>query len=472
MPSNYPDGLDDFVDPQAEDTLAEVDHAGLHRALNHAVEAVQGELGLSPSGEFIDVAERLDNIVDSIVSIELTPGPTGPTGVDGISAYEVAVNGGFVGDEVAWLASLVGPTGPTGPTGATGATGPTGATGAVGATGPTGVTGATGSTGLTGPTGPTGPTGAVGATGVAGANGLTVLSGAVDPTTEGVNGDFYINTVSSTIFGPKAAGVWPAGVSLVGPTGPTGAVGATGATGATGAAGATGPTGAVGATGAAGATGPTGPAGAASVVAILDEGVSETANVASIDFVGATVDVTTIGDAVTVTISGGSSSVTVSTTAPGSPSEGDMWFDSSTAILSVYYDSFWVSQAGPAGPTGATGSTGATGATGAAGDWTAAQSTSTPTFSSNAYTAVSGDLGKVLFLSNGGTSGTFNVNTGLSLTAGQRIDLVQTGSGQITVAGSATVNGTPGLKFRTQWSAATLLCTGTDTYILMGDLSA
>lgn len=48
-------------------------------------------------------------------------------GVEGLSAYAVAVAEGFVGDEEAWLDSLIGPTGATG---ATGPTGPTGATGA------------------------------------------------------------------------------------------------------------------------------------------------------------------------------------------------------------------------------------------------------------------------------------------------------------------------------------------------------
>ena len=65
-----------------------------------------------------------------------------------------------------------------------------------------------------------------------GADGKTLLNGTVAPTTEGVNGDFYINTVLNLIHGPKAAGIWPAGVSLVGPTGATGATGSTGATGA------------------------------------------------------------------------------------------------------------------------------------------------------------------------------------------------------------------------------------------------
>lgn len=61
-----------------------------------------------------------------------------------------------------------------------------------------------------------------GPAGADGTDGRTVLNGAVDPTTEGVDGDFYINTATNTIFGPKASGSWPSGTSLVGPTGPTG----------------------------------------------------------------------------------------------------------------------------------------------------------------------------------------------------------------------------------------------------------
>lgn len=50
-------------------------------------------------------------------------GAAGADGADGTSAYEVAVANGFVGDEAAWLASLVGATGAAGTTGATGAAG-------------------------------------------------------------------------------------------------------------------------------------------------------------------------------------------------------------------------------------------------------------------------------------------------------------------------------------------------------------
>ena len=52
--------------------------------------------------------------------------------------------------------------------------------------------------------------------------GRTILSGTVDPTTEGVDGDFYINTATTTLFGPKNV-TWPTGVSLVGPAGADGA---------------------------------------------------------------------------------------------------------------------------------------------------------------------------------------------------------------------------------------------------------
>ncbi len=43
---------------------------------------------------------------------------------------------------------------------------------------------------------------------------------------------------------------------------------------------------------------------------------------------------------------GGGSSVTVSDTAPTSPSEGDIWFDSTDGRLYTYYDSSWIEVSG------------------------------------------------------------------------------------------------------------------------------
>jgi hypothetical protein len=62
-----------------------------------------------------------------------------------------------------------------------------------------------------------------------GGGGNTILSGAGAPSNlVGAAGDYWINTTAWLIYGPKAAGVWPAGVSLIGPVGPTGATGAAG----------------------------------------------------------------------------------------------------------------------------------------------------------------------------------------------------------------------------------------------------
>jgi hypothetical protein len=48
----------------------------------------------------------------------------------------------------------------------------------------------------------------------------------------GNNGDFYIDTAASRIYGPKASGAWPSGTSLVGPLGPAGTNGTNGTNGA------------------------------------------------------------------------------------------------------------------------------------------------------------------------------------------------------------------------------------------------
>jgi hypothetical protein len=68
---------------------------------------------------------------------------------------------------------------------------------------------------------------------------------------------------------------------------------------------------------------------------------------------------------------------------------------------------------------------------------------------------------------------TVTVNGTTALSAGQAIDLLQIGAGQVTVVASGvTVNATPGLKFRARYSAATLFCVGSNDYVLIGDLSS
>lgn len=57
---------------------------------------------------------------------------------------------------------------------------------------------------------------------------------------------------------------------------------------------------------------------------------------------------------------------------------------------------------------------------------------------------------------------------------GTSIDILQTSTGQVTIAGAGgvTVNATPGLKLRTQWSSATLFKRAENTWVVYGDLTA
>jgi hypothetical protein len=81
-------------------------------------------------------------------------------------------------------------------------------------------------TSIIGPQGATGPQGIAGATG---ADGKTILNGNANPiTTQGSLGDFYLNTATNILFGPKTASGWGTGVSLVGPQGIQGAQGVPG----------------------------------------------------------------------------------------------------------------------------------------------------------------------------------------------------------------------------------------------------
>jgi hypothetical protein len=69
---------------------------------------------------------------------------------------------------------------------------------------------------------------------------------------------------------------------------------------------------------------------------------------------------------------------------------------------------------------------------------------------------------------------TVPLNSSVAFPVGSQINILQTGSGQTTVvaAGGVTINATPGLKIRAQWSYATLIKRATDTWVLVGDVSA
>lgn len=72
------------------------------------------------------------------------------------------------------------------------------------------------------------------------------------------------------------------------------------------------------------------------------------------------------------------------------------------------------------------------------------------------------------------TTITIPPSSSVNFPIGSSIDILQTSTGQVTIVGGVgvTVNATPGLKLRTQWSSATLFKRDSDTWVVMGDLSA
>jgi hypothetical protein len=124
-------------------------------------------------------------------------GANGTQGLQGQSAFDLAVANGFTGDVASWLASLVGPQGAPGPQGPSGSNGSDGARGATGATGPQG------------PIGATGPAGANGTNGTNGTNGFVPAYG------------YFIDRSTQTMSAVDAPNVMKLGTVLIGDKGVT-----------------------------------------------------------------------------------------------------------------------------------------------------------------------------------------------------------------------------------------------------------
>lgn len=76
--------------------------------------------------------------------------------------------------------------------------------------------------------------------------------------------------------------------------------------------------------------------------------------------------------------------------------------------------------------------------------------------------------------SSSATTLTIPADSSVNYPVGTTLDILQTSTGQVTItgAGGVTVNATPGLKLRTQWSSATLLKRAANTWVVYGDLTA
>jgi hypothetical protein len=135
---------------------------------------------------------------------------------------------------------------------------------------------------------------------------------------------------------------------------------------------------------------------------------------------------------------------TARTAAIETPAEGQVTYLSGTNVFQYYNGSAWVDLLPAAG----------------------AVSNKTAN-----YTTASTDAGNTI----NSTGSAITVTVSNTLSAGQRIDFVQTGSGQITFAAGAGVTlNSKGSKLKTfgQYSAATVICLASGSYLLVGDLGA
>lgn len=111
--------------------------------------------------------------------------------------------------------------------------------------------------------------------------------------------------------------------------------------------------------------------------------------------------------------------------------------------------------------------------------WGTLTSTAVPTvdiFAKTAsYTLVLTDAGGLIEMGSASAQ-TLTVPTEASVAfpVGTKIDVLQTGAGQVTIAGASgvTVNATPGLKISAQWGAVSLVKRAANTWVAVGNLSA
>jgi hypothetical protein len=266
-----------------------------------------------------------------------------------------------------------------------------------------------------GPTGPTGPTGPAGATGLSweGTWSNTVDYAAKDAVFH--NGASWFADANPPVGAePGISSTYWFPLALQGTQGVQGPTGPTGATGPTGVTGATGATGADSTV-----AGPTGPAGATGPTGLI----GPTGPIGATGPTGA----------------------------------------ASTVV-------------GPTGPQGIQGPTGPTGADLSSDIATLKNTIDYETSASTSYTLALADAGKMeAFTSSSAVTITIPLNSSVTFPVKTRIDILQAGSGQITISPTSgvTLNSKSNRrKIFGQFSAATLIKVGTNEWTLIGDIAS
>lgn len=90
------------------------------------------------------------------------------------------------------------------------------------------------------------------------------------------------------------------------------------------------------------------------------------------------------------------------------------------------------------------------------------------------YQPIASDKDKLIEINSSSPNTILIPDDTISFPVGSSFDVLQVGTGQVTIAGESgvTVNATPGLKLRAQWSSATLLKRASNTWVVFGDLTA
>lgn len=410
----------------------------------------------------ITIAPLFDNYVTGPQGPQGSAGPQGVQGPQGNQGTQgTQGNQGFQGI--------------AGSQGTQGNQGFQGGGGAQGAAGPQGPQGTQGNQGFQGAAGVQGAQGANGAAGTQGAQGAVVnILGSVatfgDLTTiTASDGDAYL-VLSNNHVWVRVSGVWQDWGAIAGPQGSVGSQGFQGTQGFQGfqgVQGSPGPQGTQGATGFQGTQGPQGVLGSQGFQGVPgaqgfqgpqgNQGTQGHQGVAGAQ--GDQGDQGVQGNQGFTGVQGAQGAAGPQGAAGAQGAQGSQGTQGVAGT----------GAAGPQGDQGAAGAQGAQGAQGANGDWSTVQAINTQNGVS--YTLVLADAGKLVILNNASPI-TLSVPTNATVAypIGTRIDIVQLGAGQVTIAGvvGVTVNGYPGNELLGQYATAWLRKIATDTWIIGG----